>query len=190
MLFRSGQQIAALALFITQEEKGYGIKESGLANIGSITGNEYGLHQTYFGSLASVNPAVGEMAAVAEILALETGIVKGFGAAMGRWKGSGGLTAAEWTMLGQVYADLCTAGVEGVQALTDVMTTGRLTMTDDQRMERIMQIDRRMREQNVFAQQVAAEGDFLVMERQGEGVGSMEAMEAAYGLKQGGHYQQ
>ena len=171
-----GQQIAALGLFITQEEKGYGIKESGLASIGSITRNEYGLHQTYFGSLASVNPVVGEMAAVTEILALETGVVKGFGAAMGRWKGSGGLTAAELAMLGQIYANLCTVGVDGVEALEDVITKGELTMSDDQRMERIMQIDREMRERNVFAQQVAAEGDLLVMERRAEGVGAMQSL--------------
>jgi hypothetical protein len=119
------------------------------------------------------------MAAVSEILALETSVVKGFGTAMGRWKGSGGLTAAELAMMGQVYANLCTAGADGVEALTDVITKGRLTMSDDQRMERIMEIDRQMREQNVFAQQVAAGTDLLVMERRGEGVG---AMQSYYGL--------
>jgi hypothetical protein len=161
-----GQQIAALGLFSTLEEKGYGVKESGLASIGSITGNEYGLHQTYFGSLRAVNPAVGEMAAVVEILALEAGTVKGFGAAMRRWEGSGGLTAGELAMLGQIYANLCTVGANGVLALGDVAANGKLTMSDDQRMERIMQIDRQMREHNVFAQQVSAETDLLVMERQ------------------------
>jgi hypothetical protein len=119
------------------------------------------------------------MAAVVEMLALETSIVKGFGAAMSRWKGSGGLTAGELVMLGRVYANLCMAVADGVEALTDVITKGKLTMSDDQRMERILQIDRQMREQNVFAQQVAAGTDLLVMERRGEGVG---AMQSYYGL--------
>lgn len=83
-----GQQIAALAVMIGKLEKGYQIIEGGEDSIGTSAAAEYGLHQTYFASLTAVNPAVAEMPDVEDILAMESAMVNGMGAAVKRWAAS------------------------------------------------------------------------------------------------------
>ena len=65
------QQIAALGTFITVMGKGYSIVESGLSTIKGIKAGEFNLHSNFYASLESINPAIGNMGEIAEIIALQ-----------------------------------------------------------------------------------------------------------------------
>jgi hypothetical protein len=160
-----GQQIVALALLIDRSEKGYRIVEGGLADIGGVTGAEYGLHQTYFGSLAAVNPAVAQMPEVSEILAMEAGIVSGMALAVKRWRASGRLTVGEMGVAGEVYAGVCRGGEEILGELREALSDGELVMGDGQRMGRVVELVGRMRELEHSSSAYIAGGDFLVAQR-------------------------
>jgi len=170
-----GAQIAALQRLITGTEKGYQIMGAGLDSIGSINGAEFGLHQAYFSSLAAVNPAVARMPEVQEIVTLQAAMLHGFGAAVQRWRQGGGLTAREMGTIEDVYANLCALGSQQVGELQDLLTQGKGTMTDDQRMGRVGAIDEVVKEQYVFVQVYTARVGGFVGERAGaaRGAGTM-----------------
>jgi len=163
-----GQQLGALSVFAGLQEQGYQIQETGLASIGGITGDEYGLHQAYFGSLAAVNPAVAGMPEVGDILAVEGSMARGMAAGFQRWKASGWLTAADLLYIDQVYSQVCSVGSEGLQELQVVLTADSLTMTDDERMRQIVALDQEMKEWDAAVERFEVGVEVLVRGRKEE----------------------
>lgn len=161
------QQIAAYQIFISKLEKGYQIVETGISDIGSITKGEFTLHQAFFSSLAAINPAIGKMAEVAEILALQASIVEGFTLSLDRWKKGGGLSSGDLGFIGEVYSNICQQGLKDVEELLNLTTASKLTMSDDQRISRIQQLDEQEKNEYVFYQQFSSRTDMLVAQRQG-----------------------
>lgn len=175
-----GEQIVALQMLLSQTDKGYQVVGQGLDNIGGINQGEYGLHTTYFGSLAAVNPAVAGMPEVGEIIDLETSNLNGFSAAVSRWNVGGGLTAGELSFVGQVYSNVGRLGLQVVTELQDLLTPDKLTMTDDGRMARIRALDVLVKDQYAFVQAFSARVDGLVGERVIE-AGGVGVMKGVYG---------
>jgi len=161
-----GQQVAALNLLAGLEGQGYQIQETGLASIGGITSDEYGWHQAYFGSLAAVNPAVAGMPEVGEILAVEGSMVRGMAAGLKRWKASGWLTASELGYFGQVYSQVCTVGSAGLQELQVVLTADSFTMTDEERIRRVVALDKEMKEWDAAVERFEMGVEVLVRGRE------------------------
>jgi len=52
------EQLAALRTLERTVQQGYTVVRNGLGNIGDIRYDEYQLHGAYYGSLATVNPAI------------------------------------------------------------------------------------------------------------------------------------
>jgi hypothetical protein len=140
-------QIAALELYIHKAQQGYRILESGLAGIGNIHQAEYDLHQSYFGSLAAVNPKITAMPEVAEIVKLQPAV----GA----------------------------AGQADLVELTKLLTPGKLTMSDDQRMERVLELNADMKRRYGMVQELAAQKQLLIWQREAAASGSIQQL---YGL--------
>jgi len=175
------QQIAALNVYIGQMEKGYGIVESGLSTIKGIKTGEFNLHSSFYSSLEAVNPAVGKMAEVSEIVALQTAMVSRFSAAMSRYRQGSGLGSDEMAYIGRVYSELLSEGLTDIDALLDIVTTDRLRMTDDQRIQRISELDTRAKERYSFTAGFTDRADVLSLQRQETG-SQVSAMKVLYGL--------
>ena len=160
------KQIAALQLLIDRSETGYEIEETGLDSVGNITGAEYGLHQDYFGSLGVVKPAVAGMPELGEILAMEGELVRGFSAAMGRWRASGRLTASEMEVCAEVYAEVVAELGELEGELQAVVADGVLVMGDNNRVNRVRQLNREMVEEYHTVGEYVMSTDLIVLQRQ------------------------
>jgi hypothetical protein len=159
------EQIAAFQVLGSTEDDGYAIEEDGLTDIGTIHGAEFGLHQAYFGNLSAVNPAIAGMPEIMDIVDVETQVVNRFSAGVRRWQSSGILTAAELGYVEQVESNVCGLGSEALNNLQVLLTPGRLTMTDAERMERVRAIDAAVKEQAEFTQQFCARTDLLISQR-------------------------
>src|SRR6266496_5059543 len=82
------QQIAALQVYLSYVEKGYGIAKKGIDVIQEFKNGEFNLHEAFFNSLKTVNPTVKNAAEVTEIIALQLSIVNQFKAAIKTYKES------------------------------------------------------------------------------------------------------
>jgi len=160
------QQIAALGTFITVAEKGYSIVESGLSTIKGLKTGEFNLHSTFYSSLSSVNPAIGNMGEVAEIVALQVATLERVNAALARYRAAGALGSDEVTAVSQVLQMALNAAISDVGMLIQIVTPGKLQMTDDQRMGRIRDLDAEARSRYVTVAGVTDQADLLSLQRQ------------------------
>lgn len=131
------EQIAALQAYKKYLGKGYGIVKEGSGLIGSITGGAFDLHQRYFQSLKSVNPALLKNGKVDAILRMQ--------------KEMDQMRIVYWKRVG--LGDLFTSGERiAIKGLFDgmerdcngllgelelVLSDGKVEMGDDERIRRI-----------------------------------------------------
>jgi hypothetical protein len=114
------EQIAALNAYSATAADGYRLVENGWHTVANIRQGEWDLHKTYYGSLRTVNPAVGGMAEAEDIVR-----VAGLLANAGQGK----------------------EAVAAINDLTALLTDGRLSMTDGERMRQIVALDSELRRQ-------------------------------------------
>ncbi|MDR3715782.1 MAG: hypothetical protein P4L51_23460 [Puia sp.] len=176
------QQIAALEAYLKVAEKGYQIAENGLHAIHDIKNGEFNLHSTFFASLQAVNPKIASMAEVVEIATLQTGAIRQFQQAISRYKSAGILNGAESSYLSTVYQNLVKIIGDDVTALSNLVTSSDVSMTDGERIRRIQVLDERAKDQARYVQSVTAQTDLLVTERS-RGNGDISTLQSIYGLK-------
>jgi hypothetical protein len=176
-----GEQIAALQVYIGQAEKGYQIVESGLGTVRDVKSGEFNLHNAFYTSLGTINPSVGKLAEVAEIAALQVAIVKRFSAALSRYRQDAHLRGDQITYIGNVYGTVLSVGLADVNALLDILTADKLKLSDDQRANRIRELDRMMRDRYAFTLAFTDQADLLTQQRQAEEM-EMGMVKGLYGL--------
>lgn len=166
------QQIVALQTYIGYAEKGYKIASEGLYTIEDIKHGEFGLHSTYFNSLKTVNPAIKNAAQVAEIIALQMAIVNHFRQAISQYRASNYFNADELGYINNVYAALADRLAKDIDALLNIITDGKLQMTDDERIAAINKLYADTQDKNAFAQSFTNGGFILAQQRQAEALGN------------------
>jgi len=162
------EQIAALGTFIMVIEKGYSIVESGLSTIKGIKAGEFNLHSNFYAALESINPAVGNMGEIAEIVALQLATAKRVDAALSRYRQKGSLGMDEVSAVSQVLQGVVNAGISDAGLLIEIITPGKLQMTDDQRMGYIRGLDASARARYALAAGVTDQADVVSLQRQAE----------------------
>jgi hypothetical protein len=156
-----GQQIAELEVWLQELKKGYSITDAGIGSINGSKQGEYDLHGAYYSSLLAINPDVGQLGEVAEIVELQAAIIKRFTDALSGYRANGRFGADYLGYIQNVYGNVLQAGVADVAVLTDLLTAGGLQLTDDQRMSRILELDAGMRERYRFALAFTNRADLL-----------------------------
>lgn len=114
------EQIAALNAYSAAAADGYRLVENGWHTVANIRQGEWDLHKTYYSSLQTVNPAIRGMAEAGDIVR-----VAGLLANAGRGKEAEAV----------------------INDLTALLTDGRLSMTDGERMRQIVALDSELRRQ-------------------------------------------
>ena len=175
------QQIAALGAFISVAEKGYSIVESGLSTIKGIKTGEFNLHSSFYASLESINPAIGNMGEIAEIIALQLATAERVNVALARYRQNGSLGTDEVTAVSQALQGVVKAGISDVNTLIQNITAGKLQMTDDQRMGFIRELDASARARYGLAAGMTDQTDVVSLQRQAEMAQAATVMEL-YGL--------
>jgi hypothetical protein len=112
------EQIAALNAYSAAASDGYRLVENGWHTVANIRQGEFDLHQAYYRSLRTVNPTVRGMAEAGDIVTMAGRLAKA-----GRGK------EAE----------------AAVNDLTALLTDGKLSMTDGERMRQIIRLDNQLR---------------------------------------------
>jgi hypothetical protein len=175
------EQISALQGYISTAEKGYKIAEEGLQTIGQIKNGEFNLHSVFFSSLAAVNPQIKQMAQAAEIIAIQISIAEQVSNALQANKSNKWLQPGEISYINGVYAKLLSAAVNDVNDLIMVITDGKLTMSDGERISRIQAIDNNARSQSLLVQDFSKQTSLLASQRQLES-SDVESIENLYGI--------
>ena len=140
------QQISALESFESDVKKGYTIATGGLSNIGSITGAEFSLHQSYFASLKAVNPAVKNNPDLAAISQYAEAISRD----LGGLNHLNGLDDNTRTYIGQVTHKVLQECNIDLSELEPIVFDGQVQMTDQERLNKLHEIYEHIKDKYVF----------------------------------------
>jgi hypothetical protein len=140
------EQLAALKLYAGYLKKGYEIGSSGLNFIKDAGKGELDLHSAFFRSLKTVSPLVKKNVRLAEILEMQLAINKTFSS----FRGLQNLSDANHRYIDPVSSNLLDDCQKDLEVLLLVITSGRVELTDDERMVRIDQLYRDMQQKKIF----------------------------------------
>lgn len=144
------QQIAKFQLYLSYVKKGYNIVDRGLTLIGDIKNGDFNLHKSFFDALASVNPAIRKYKRVSDIISMQAEMMTAYKKYIVLFRQSGAFTNNEIEYLYQVFTNLLDKVAEDLSNLTELISNGRLEMTDDERIKRIDGINTQMKERYNF----------------------------------------
>jgi hypothetical protein len=158
------QQIAALQVYISFLQSGYNIVHSGLNTIKDITNGEFHLHDLYISSLKQVNPVIRDDKRVDEIVAMQQYISQAFGGI-----GNSSLLSADQNYYTSSVKDkVLTECKADMDELLLIITSGKVEMTDDERIKRLNKVYLSMQDKTAFAQNFCNQVGLLIHQRSDE----------------------
>lgn len=152
------EQIAALKVYTGYVKKGYNIASDGLGMVREITDGEFKLHELFITGLKKVSPAIRNDARIADIVAMEIGIVRSFG----RLLDLQGLSPDRIVYVQSVKASVMEACLDDLAELLLVVTSGKVEMGDSERLSRLEGIYLRMQDRSGFVQDFSAKVRLLL----------------------------
>jgi len=140
------EQLAALKIYAGYLKKGYEIGSSGLNFIKDASKGEFDLHDAFFSSLKRVSPVIRKNVRIAEILEMQLEISK----ACAGFRKVQNLSSANHLYIDLVCSNLLDECLKDLEELLQVVTSGRLELSDDERIGRIDGLYLRMQQKKVF----------------------------------------
>ena len=169
------EQLAALKLYGGYLKKGYEIGSSGLNFIRDAGKGELDLHSAFFSSLKTVSPSVKKNLRIAEILEMQISISKTFSG----FRGLQNLSDANHRYIDLVSSNLLEDCIQDLEALLLVITSGRMELTDDERLLHIDQLYQDMQQKKIFTGRFSALVQSLDKDRALE-IKNIKEMEVSY----------
>lgn len=173
-------QIAAYQLYLAGLKGGIHIAQNGLTNAYDFKNSAFGLHAAYFNSLEQISPAIQNNAKAKAIAEIKQQIIKEFSPEIAFQQKINVLTVAEQNYIRQVYESLVEKCNTDLAELHDIMTPGRLQLSDEQRLERIDHLYAAMQEKLAFTGSFTAKCHQLALLRQ-QAVKDRQAIRKLYG---------
>jgi hypothetical protein len=157
------QQIAALQVYTGYLQKGYDIARSGLGTIKNITNGEFDLHSLYISSLKQVNPVIRNDKRVDAIMTMQTELLKRFNEL-----DVDVLSADNRAYVASVRQTVTILCGKDLDELELVITSGKVEMKDDERLQRLEQVYQSTLDKYAFTQQFTTEVTLMIIQRSQE----------------------
>lgn len=144
------EQIAGLEIYLGAIKGGYRIAQNGLTTAHELKNGTFSLHSAYFNSLEQVSPVVQNNPKGKATAELYRQLIDHFDNELQWQKKHAQLTTAETTNLQKVADNLKKLAATDMAELTDVLTPGKLQLTDEQRLERLDKLYAAMKDKAAF----------------------------------------
>jgi hypothetical protein len=167
------QQIAAYNAFESELKQGYGVIKDGLTGIKNINTAELNAHSAYYQSLKQPGSAVKNNTQIQDILQWQTDITTSFSQTFTA------LTGDEQNYISTVKTNLLNACNADLTDLQNLLATGNLQMTDNERLKRLAKIHAAMLDKYEFSQSFCNSVKLLAMQRQ-QGTNEIQTVQSLY----------
>jgi hypothetical protein len=159
------EKLAQLKKILSNMKTGYQIVSGGYNTIKDISKGNFNLHQTFLDGLMQVSPAVRKYRRIGEIIYMQGQLVKEYKSAFRRFEASNLFNANEITYIKNVYANLFNKSLQNLEELAMVVTSGKLRMSDDERLNAIDRIFNDAGDKLVFLRTFNKENNVLAIQR-------------------------
>lgn len=155
------EQIAALKVYSGYLKKGYELTRKGTGLIRDIKNGEFSLHRTFFDGLKLVSPLVKNDMRIPEIISLQLDILEAFeGLTIAE-----GLSAQQHSYVGEVKTKVLEDWRDDLAELILVITSGKLEMSDPERLKRLAALHEALLDRFAFVRQFSEEIQMLIRYR-------------------------
>ncbi len=162
------EKLTQMKSILADMKTGYQIYQQGYGAISGLSKGNFDLHSTYLNGLLTVNPAVRNYGRIADIILIQSSLMREYRQAVGRYKRSGSFSTGELTYFGEVYSKLVTASLEGLGELANVLTAGKLRMSDAERISAIDRVYEGIEDKLQFLRSFNRQNNLILLQRNRE----------------------
>ena len=162
------EKLSQFKRILDDMKKGYEILNGGYNTVKNISEGNFNIHKTFLDGLMDVSPTVKNYRKVSGIISYQLLLVKEYKAAYGRFSNSGQFHAKDLEYISQVYSRLFDRSLRGLDELLLVVTSGKLRMSDDERLQAIDRIYTEMENSLQFLRHFNNETSTLSIQREKE----------------------
>jgi hypothetical protein len=175
------EKLTQLKGILSDMKTGYQIYQQGYGSISQLSKGNFDLHSVYLNGLLSINPTVKNYGRVAEIITQQASLLSEYKSSYKQFRQSGTFSANELSYMSDVYTQLVTQSLENLDELTNVLTAGKLRMSDDERMRAIDRIYASSSHKLQFLRHFNRQGVILSLQRTKE-IGDTHTLKQLYGI--------
>ncbi|EHQ25487.1 hypothetical protein [Mucilaginibacter paludis] len=162
------EKLSQFKNILSDMKKGYQILNTGYNAVKNVSQGNFSLHEVFIDGLMLVNPEVRKYHKVADIITYQKDIVSEYKTAFNRFKSSGTFSEQEISYLSKVYGQLFDQSVNNLDALMNVVTSSKLRMSDDERLQAIDRIFADTQDKLSFLRDFNKQASLLNLQRQKE----------------------
>ena len=159
------EKLKHLKNILVDMKKGYTILSKGYSTIKDISEGNFRLHEAFIDGLMVVNPAIKNYKRVIDIISYQKNIVREYKSAFIQFKQSGNFRPDEIVYLGKVYRRLFDKSIQNLDELATVVTSSKLSMSDDERLMAIDRIFADTQDKLLFLRDFNKQAKFLAIQR-------------------------
>ncbi len=160
------EKLVQLKQVLSDMKKGYEIIDNGYGTIKNLSQGNFSLHQTFLDGLMLVNPELKKYKRVADIISYQAQMLKEYNASFPRLRNGGQFTASEIGHMAKVYDNLFERSGQQIDELSMVLTSGKLRMSDAERINAINRIYTDMQQKSSFLRDFNRRASSLETQRQ------------------------
>lgn len=162
------EKLNQLKNILSDMKKGYKIVSKGYTAIKDISQGNFNLHEAFIDGLMAVNPAIKNYKRVVDIISYQKNIVREYKSAFIRFKHNGSFSPDEIEYLGKVYGQLFNKSIQNLDELATVITSSKLSMSDDERLQAIDRIFADTEDKLQFLRDFNKQANLLAIQRSRE----------------------
>ena len=175
------EKLTQLKGILSDMKTGYQIYQQGYGSISQLSKGNFDLHSVYLNGLLAINPTVKNYGRVAEIITQQVSLLSEYKSAYKQFQQSGLFSVSELNYMSNVYTQLVNQSLQNLDDLTNVLTAGKLRMSDDERMRAIDRIYASSSDKLQFLRHFNRQGVLLNIQRSKD-VGDTRTMKQLYGI--------
>jgi hypothetical protein len=181
-LLLNAEKLTQLKSILRDMKKGYQTLTTGYRLVKNISQGNFSLHETFLNGLMLVSPTVRKYHRIADIITLQSQLNKEYSNSFSRFREGGTFSAHEIDYLERVYGQLVRLTLRNLEELTMVVTSGKLRMSDDERLQAIDRIFLEMEDRVTFLRDFNERTSLLALQRKRE-MSELKRMKNWYDLK-------
>lgn len=175
------EKLTQLKGILTDMKTGYQIYKQGYGSISQLSKGNFDLHSVYLNGLLSISVAVRNYGRITEIITQQASLISEYKSSYKQFSKSRTFSESELNYISDVYSHLVTQSLENLDELTNVLTAGKLRMSDDERMRAIDRIYGSSSEKLQFLRHFNRQGVVLSLQRSKD-LGETHTLNQLYGI--------
>jgi len=176
------EKLAQFRSILSDLKKGYEIVSKGYGTVKNLTEGNFTIHKVFLDGLMEISPAVRKYRKVPAILEYQLTLVRESKRAFQQFRAANLLNSGDIAHLGNVYDNLMRSSLRNLDELAIVVTSGKLRMSDSERMEAIDRLFDDMQEKVLFLRDFNVKAGAYASQRLKE-KNDINGMGNVYGIK-------